>query len=89
MSKATLEPEDGDTDAYLVVPPEHQKPIIDPDTIWCKIGENNELELLRWDIINVYAARYDADKSLRDETHVICKLLTLVRDQVRKEMARE
>ena len=89
MSKATIEPKSGDTDAYLIVPQENQKPVVEENTIWCKINEDNELELIRWDIINIYAAQYDADKNARDQTRVMCKLLTLVRDQVRKEMTRE
>lgn len=89
MTKATLDPKEGDTEAYLVVPLEHQKPMIEENTIWAKIGEDNQLEVIRWDIINLYAAQYDADKNARDQTRVICKLLTLVRDQARKEVAGE
>ncbi|NDD54845.1 hypothetical protein EBZ39_13440 [bacterium] len=73
--------------AYLEVPQEQRVAV--PETVWCKIGEDNQLEFIRWDLINVYAAQYDADKNARDQTRVMCKLLTLVRDQVRKEMSRE
>ena len=89
MIKATLDPKEGDTEAYLVVPPEHQKPIVEENTIWAKISEEGDLEVIRWDIINLYSAQYDADKNARDHTRVMCKLLTLVRDQTRKEMAHE
>ena len=85
---AALPPKEGEENvAYLEIP-ESQRVAV-PETVWAKIGDNNELEVLRWDLINVYAAQYDADKNTRTQTHVMCKLLTLVRDQVRKEMARE
>ena len=88
MIKAALDPKPGETEAYLEVPPEHRKAIVS-DAIWCKIGEDNKLEIIRWDIINAYAAQYDADKNARDQTRVMCKLLTLVRDETRKEVERE
>ena len=85
---ATLTPKKGEEDvAYLEIP-ESQRVAV-PETIWAKIGDNNELEVLRWDLINIYASQYDADKNARDQTRVMCKLLTLVRDQVRKEVSRE
>ena len=85
---AALPPKKGEENvAYLEVPQEHRVSV--PETIWCKIGEDNQLELIRWDIINVYAAQYDADKNARDQTRVMCKLLTLVRDETRKEVERE
>ena len=59
------------------------------DVAWCKINEAGELEFIRWDIIEIYAAQYDADKAARDQTRVMCKLLVLVRDQTRKEVERE
>lgn len=89
MKKAALDPKPGDTEAYLEVPPENRVTIPGKETVWCKIGEDNQLELIRWDIIEVYAAQYDADKNARDQTRVMCKLLVLVRDQTRKEVSRE
>lgn len=77
-----------DDEAYLIFPEEHVQKIAMPETIWAKIGDDGQLEIIRWDIIEMYAAEYDitsranAEKS---QTQVICKLLVLVRDQVRKE----
>ena len=79
-----------DDEAYLIVPQEHAKVVASPDTVWAKIDDDGKLEILRWDIIDMYAAEFDSlnrngkDKS---QTHVICKLLSLVRDQVRQEYA--
>lgn len=77
-----------DDEAYLIVPEEQMKKIATPDTVWAKIDDNGELEIIRWDIINMYAMEYDMmmkAKQTHSQTHVICKLLTLVRDQTRKE----
>ena len=79
-----------DDEAYLIVPQEHAKVVASPETVWAKIDDDGKLEILRWDIIDMYAAEFDSlnrngkDKS---QTHVICKLLSLVRDQVRQEYA--
>lgn len=79
-----------DDEAYLIVPQEHAKVVANPETVWAKIDDDGKLEILRWDIIDMYAAEFDSlnrngkDKS---QTHVICKLLSLVRDQVRQEYA--
>ena len=76
-----------DDEAYLIVPQEHAKVVANPETVWAKIDDDGKLEILRWDIIDMYAAEFDSlnrngkDKS---QTHVICKLLSLVRDQVRQ-----
>jgi hypothetical protein len=77
-----------DDEAYLIVPEEHIKKVAMPDTIWAKIGDDGQLEIIRWDIIQMYALEYDMmskAKQMHSQTHVICKLLTLVRDQTRKE----
>ena len=79
-----------DDEAYLIVPQEHAKVVASPDTVWAKIDDDGKLEILRWDIIDMYAAEFDSlnrngkDKS---QTHVICKLLSLVREQVRQQYA--
>jgi hypothetical protein len=92
MNKASVDPKPGEDEAYLVVPDEHRKTIVAPDTVWAKIGDDGQLESIRWDIINMYAAQYDAlgkmgkDKS---QTHVMCKLMVLVREQALKEVAHE
>lgn len=81
--------DEDDDEAYLIIPQEHVKVVAPPDTIWAKIGDDGQLEVLRWDIIEMYAAEFDsllrAEKD-RAQTHVLCKLLVLVRDQVKKEM---
>lgn len=89
IARSNLEPLPGDTEAYLEVPPENRVVVPGQEAAWCKINEAGELELIRWDIIEVYAAQYDADKNARDQTRVMCKLLVLVRDQTRKEMRGE
>lgn len=88
-TKSALDPLPGDTDAYLEIPAENRVTVPGQQEVWCKINEAGELELIRWDIIEVYAAQYDADKSARDQTRVMSKLLVLVRDQIRKEVGRE
>lgn len=75
-------------EAYLEVPEEHIKKIAPPNTAWAKIDEKGQLELLRWDIVEMYALEYDTLRRAGKETaqtHVMCKLLLLVREQVRKE----
>lgn len=79
-----------DEEAYLIVPEEHIKKIATPDTVWAKIGDDGQLEVIRWDIIEMYATEYDSlgrGGKDRSQTHVICKLLMLVRDQERKRHA--
>ena len=76
-----------DDEAYLIVPEEHMKKVVMPDTVWAKIGDDNQLEVIRWDIIEMYATEYDSlgrGGKDRSQTHVICKLLMLVRDQERR-----
>ena len=86
---AAVKPKDGEEDAYLIVPDEHRKTVVSPDTIWAKIGDDGGLEIIRWDIINMYASQYDSHPDKRDQTHVMCKLLVLVREQALKEVAGE
>lgn len=88
MSKASIDPKPGEDEAYLVVAEEHRKPIVSPETVWAKIGEDGQLETIRWDIINMYAAQYDALGKMgkdKTQTHVMCKLMVLVREQALKE----
>jgi sulfur transfer complex TusBCD TusB component (DsrH family) len=76
-----------DDEAYLIIPQEHVKKIAPPDTVWVKIGEDGQLEVIRWDIIQMYALEYDMiarAKQKHSQTHVVCKLLVLVRDQERR-----
>jgi hypothetical protein len=59
--------------------------------VWAKIGDDGQLEVLRWDIIDMYATEFDsllrAGKD-KPQTHVLCKLLALVRDQVKQEYSK-
>jgi len=54
---------------------------------WVKIGEDGSLEYINWETINTYSEEFDrfGQTGQRSQTHVICKLLTLVRDETRKE----
>ena len=70
--------------AELIVDKTHVK-AVPSETVWAKIGDNGELEIIRWDIIEMYAKQYDIDKNNRTQSHVMCKLLVLVRDETRKE----
>ena len=84
IKKETVE----DDDAYLIIPEEHVKKIAMPETVWAKIDEDGKLEVLRWDIIEIYSAEFDSlnrNGKTKSQTHVICKLLTLVRDQVKRD----
>lgn len=77
-----------DDEAYLIVPEELMKKVASPETIWAKIGDDGKLEVIRWDIIQMYALEYDMmsrAKQQPSQTHVICKLLLLVRDETRRE----
>lgn len=75
--------DDNDDEAYLVMPENMLKKVTMPDTIWAKIGDDGSLEIIRWDIIEMYATEYDSSVNNRSQTHVMCKLLVLVRDQAR------
>jgi hypothetical protein len=81
-----------DDEAYLIIPQEHKKVIANPETVWAKIGDDGQLEVLRWDIIDMYATEFDsllrAGKD-KPQTHVLCKLLVLAREQVKKEVEHE
>ncbi len=70
--------------AELIVDKTHVKQI-PSETVWAKIGDKGDLEVIRWDIIEMYAQQYDIDKNNRTQSHVMCKLLVLVRDDTRKE----
>jgi len=77
-----------DDEAYLVMPKDQVRNAVMPNQVWAKISEDGKEAHVRWDIVELYAAEFDSlnhtghDKT---QTHVLCKLLVLVRDQVRKE----
>ena len=73
--------------AELIVDKTHVKQI-PSETVWAKIGEDGGLETIRWDIIEMFAKQYDIDYKNRSQSHVMCKLLVLVRDDTRKENKR-
>jgi hypothetical protein len=89
ITKSNLDPLPGDTETYLEIPAEQRVTIPGQEVVWCKISEDNQLEFVRWDIIERYAKQYDEDINARDQTRVMCKLMVLVRDQTRKEVGRE
>ena len=84
--EASVKPADDAEYAELIMDKEHIR-VIPSDTVWAKIGDNGQLEILRWDLIEAFAKQYDIDANNRTQSHVMCKLLILVRDQVRKERA--
>jgi hypothetical protein len=85
INKQVLE----DDEAYLIIPEEHVKKIAMPETVWAKIDDDGKLEVLRWDIIEMYSAEFDSlirNGKEKSQTHVICKLLVLVREQVKRDL---
>lgn len=85
-AQAAIQPEEGEENAYLKVDADQIRQI-HSDTVWAKIGDDGKLEVLRWDLIEAFSRQYDVDNNNRSQTHVMCKLLVLVRDQVRQERA--
>lgn len=83
---AAVAPPEGAEYAELIINKENVVPIPN-ETVWAKIGDKGDLEVIRWDIVELHAKQYDIDKNNRSQSHVMCKLLVLVRDQVRKECA--
>lgn len=76
-----------DDEAYLIMSEEHTKKLVTPETVWAKISDDGQLEIIRWDIIQMYATEYDSmsrSNQPKSQTHIICKLLMLVRDQERR-----
>ena len=83
---AAVTPPEGAEYAELIINKENTVPISN-ETVWAKIGDKGDLEVVRWDIIEMYAKQYDIDNKNRSQSHVMCKLLVLVRDQTRKGCA--
>jgi len=74
---------------YLDIKDEDKIPVPgEQERVWAKIGEDLQLEYIDWEMINAFAAQFDEltranqDKT---ETHVMCKLIALVRDVVKEE----
>ena len=79
--------EDDDV-SYLDVKPEDLVAMPAQQKVWATIGDNLELDYIDWDMINELAKQFDLlhkEGKEKTESHVICKLLTLVREQTRKE----
>ena len=85
-TEASIRPADDAEYAELIIDKEHIRSV-PSETVWAKIGDDGQLEVLRWDLIEAFAKQYDISKDNRTQTHVMCKLLVLVRDQTRKESA--
>ncbi len=55
---------------------------------WVKISDDGKLEYINWETIDQYSKEFDelGPDGRRTETHIICKLLSLVRNETRLEM---
>ena len=74
--------------SYLDAKPEDLVAMPAQQRVWATISDDLELEYIDWDMINELAKQFDVlhkANQEKTESHVICKLLTLVRDQTRKE----
>lgn len=74
--------------SYLDAKPEDLVAMPAQQKVWATIGDNLELDYIDWDMINELAKQFDLlhkEGKEKTESHVICKLLTLVREQTRKE----
>lgn len=56
--------------------------VVPQEEAWAQIGDNGELAYINWEKIEQYAVDYD--RGQRHQTFVICKLLSLVRRQVKE-----
>lgn len=84
----TTEKFDDDDVSYLDVKPEDMVPIPPQEKVWATIGDNLELEYIDWDMIENLAHQFDLLHKAgeqKTESHVICKLLVLVRDDTKKK----
>jgi|688.fasta_scaffold1157560_2 hypothetical protein len=84
--------EDDDV-SYLDIKEQDKIPVpMGEQAVWAKIGDNLQLEYINWEMINLFAAQFDElTKAGQEKTdsHVMCKLIALVRDLVKEEtMAR-
>ena len=76
-----------DDEESFLVPAETENS--EQDKVWCKIGERGDLEYVDWGMVEGMARMFDATPpEKRTETMLISKLMWLVREQTRKEMAR-
>ena len=74
--------------SYLDVKPEDMVPIPPQEKVWAQIGDDLELAYIDWNMIEEFARQFDEIHKAggeKTQSHVICKLLTLVRKEARKE----
>lgn len=70
--------------SYLDVPKK------EVEKVWCKIGEEGNLEFVDWKMVQDIANAFDITKpENRTEQMLIAKLMWLVREETRKEMSHD
>lgn len=75
--------EDDDASYFDIAKPETEK-------VWCKIGEDGNLEYIDWDVVSRLAKDFDSKKpEHRSEQMLIGKLILLVREKTRREFCNE
>jgi hypothetical protein len=78
--------------SYLDIKEEDKIKVPAQETVWARIGDNLQLEYIDWQMVDAFAAQFDEltkANQEKTESHVMCKLIALVRDTVREEaMAR-
>ena len=63
-------------------------PIPPQEKVWAQIGDDLELAYIDWNMTEEFARQFDEIHKAggeKTQSHVICKLLTLVRKEARKE----
>lgn len=81
---------DDDDVSFLDVKPEDIVAMPPQEKVWATIGDDLKLQYIDWSMINLMALQFDElhKQGLeKSESHVICKLMTLVRDVVQEETA--
>jgi len=80
--------EENDDISFLDVSKEDMVPMPPQEKVWAQISDDCNLEFIDWAMINTLAAQFDElhkANEKKSDSHVICKLLTLVRDVVAAE----
>lgn len=73
-----------DDDESYLVPVNQTK-----EDMWCKIGEQGQLEFVDWNIIQRIASDYDkTPPNNRNDKMLIAKLMWLTRQETIKEMSK-
>jgi hypothetical protein len=79
---------ENDDVSYFDIKPQDMIPIPPQEKVWATIGDNLQLEFIDWSMIENLAHQFDLLHKAggqKTESHVICKLLVLVREQTRKD----